>query len=93
MFLVRECGYADLESCQYERLAADITRRATGRIEADQLRAILSRGRDLKAFELVTICQGLDIEAYDVLYDEGIPPDRKRRPKGKGLLDMVEKPL
>lgn len=90
---LRELGYADATSVQFARLASDISRRATGIIKEDQLRAVLTRGRELACDELITICHGLDLDAYEVLYGEDGPPDRKRRPPGAQLMDVIPKPL
>jgi hypothetical protein len=91
--IVRELGYADDNGIQLNRLAADITRRAIGNIKEDQLRAVLHRGREIDVAELVIICQGLDIDPYEVLYGEDGPPTRRRRPPGVGLMDVIERPL
>jgi hypothetical protein len=91
--ILKELGYADDRTIHLGRLAADISRRARGNIREDQLRAILHRGRAIETEELVTICEGLDIDAYEVLYGEDGPPMRRRRPKGVNLMDVIEKPL
>lgn len=92
-WVVQELGYADATSVQLARLAADISRRATGNIKEDQLRAILSRGREIDCGELLTICMGLDIDPLEILYGADGPPTRRRRPAGKSLMDVIEKPL
>jgi hypothetical protein len=91
--VVRELGYADDDSVQLGRLAADISRRAVGNIKEDQLRAVLHRGRELGCDELLTICEGLDLDPYEILYGEDGPPFRRRRAKGVRLMDVIEKPL
>lgn len=88
-----EMGYASHDEVYYEKLASDISRRATGNVRSEELKAILTRGREIKSSELVTICQGLDIDAYEILYGEDGPPERKRRKPGKRLMDAIPKPL
>lgn len=91
-FVARELGYVDSGGVQLARLAADISRRAIGNIKPDQLRAILARGREIDCQELLTICQGLDVEAAEILYGEDGPPPRRRRPAGVNLMDAIEPP-
>jgi hypothetical protein len=56
-------------------------------------RAILHRGREIACNELLVICEGLDIDPDEILYDEDGRPGRRRRPKGVNLMDVIEHPL
>lgn len=90
LFVVRELGYVDGQGIQLARLTADINRRALGNVTAGQLQAILHRGREIMCDELIVLCEGLDVEPAEILYGEAGQPERRRRPPGQHLMDMLE---
>jgi hypothetical protein len=92
-WLLHELGYVDGKGLQLRRLVNDINRRARGNVDADMFRAILHRGREIACNELLVICEGLDIDPDEILYDEDGKPGRRRRPKGVNLMDVIEHPL
>ena len=93
MWMLVELGYSNGQGIQFSRLAGDINRRARGNFTQDSLKSILYRGREIDCGELLTICEGLDIDPEEILYGEEGRPAKRRRPKGKRLMDVIEDPL